>query len=330
VQRLSRRRFVVGLGAAGLGLVAGCTGLPGLTQHAKIPRVGYLAWEPSAPEHEAFRQGLRELGYVEGQNLALEYRWAEAGRSVPDLVAELVGLPVDVFVAAAGSSSALAAQQLSSTVPIIVTQISDPVGAGLVASLARPGGNITGLSVMGAQLTAKRLDLLREVIPHLSRVAYLYIPSPAGTLAEQEAQVAARTLSIDVGSVAVRDPNDVAAALEEAVRGRADALWADGSPLLISRRGEILNFAAWNRLPVLAQFREYVAGGGLMSYGPSRVASYRRAAYYVDRILKGAKPADLPFEQPMLFDFVINAKTARALGISFPPEIMLQVTEVIE
>src|SRR5205085_536204 len=141
--------------------------------------------------------------------------------------------------------------------------------------------------------------------------------SPAGTLAEQEAQVAARTLGIDVVSVVVRDPNDVAAALAEAVRGGADALWTDGSPLLISRRGEILDFAARNPLPVLAQFREYVAEGGLMSYGPSRVASYHRAAYYVDRILKGAKPADLPFEQPMLFDFVINAKTARALGITF-------------
>jgi putative ABC transport system substrate-binding protein len=326
---ITRRQFVVGAGSTAL--VAGCGRLPWQGQSAtKVYRVGYLASDAAAPEHEAFRQGLRELGYVEGQNITLEYRWAERNEQLTGLAADLVGLPVDVVVAAAGVPSALAAKQGTSIVPIVFTQSPDPVATGLVESLARPGGNITGLSVMGAQLNGKRLESLKAVLPHVSRVAYVYASGPAGLLTEQEAQAAGQVLGIKLLSAEVRDANDIPGALEEAVKGRADALWPDGSLLLMNQRAQILDFAAKHRLPVLAQFREYVEAGALMSYGASRIANYHRAAYYVDRILKGTPPADLPVEQPMTFEFVVNMKTARELGITFPHEVALQITEVIE
>jgi putative ABC transport system substrate-binding protein len=286
--------------------------------------------DPSAPEHEAFRQELHDLGYVEGQNITVEYRWGENNEQLGGLAADLIDLPVDVLVAAAGDLSAQAARQRTSTVPIVFTQSTDPVATGLVASLAQPGGNVTGLSVMGAHLTGKRLEALKAVLPHVSRVAYIYRSSPGGLLSEQGAEAAAQVLGIELVSVGVRESNDIPGALDEAVRGRVDALWLDGSPLLVTQRAQILDFAETRRLPVLAQYREYVESGALMSYGASRMANYRRTASYVDRILKGAKPADLPVEQPMTFDFVINAKTAQALGLTIPHHVLLQATEVIQ
>jgi putative ABC transport system substrate-binding protein len=332
--RLSRRVFLVGGG--GLGLAAGCSRWPWPAQTAsKVYRVGYLGSDPTAPEHEAFRQGLRELGYVAGQNIVLEYRWADRAEQFAGFTADLLGSPVDIIVAAGGTSSARAAQQAPG-VPIVFIHLPDPVATGLVASLARPGGNITGLSNMGARLNGKRLELFTAALPHVSRMAHIFavgrpdVFSEPGVLSEQEAQAAAEVLGIELLTLAVRQSTDVAGALAEAIRWRAGALWPDGSPPLLNQREPLLDFAAQNRLPVLAPTREFVEQGGLMSYAASRIGNFRRAATYVDKILKGTHPADLPVEQPMTFEFVVNLKTAQTLDITFPNEILLQVTEVIQ
>jgi putative tryptophan/tyrosine transport system substrate-binding protein len=334
VSRFTRRQLVQGAGVAGL--LAGCGRLPWQTPApTKVYRVGYLGTDPTAPEHEAFREGLQEYGYVEGQNLAVEYRWAD--RAAPSeersasarFAAELVALPVDVIVAG-GSTAGMGAREATSVVPIVLTRAADAVATGLVASLARPGANVTGLSSITPLLNAKNLELLHAMVPQLSRIALLRVDAPAGGVFEEQAWAAAQALGIDLLTFAVRNADDVEAALNGAVRWHTEALWADGSALVVSMRAKIVEVAAQHGVPVVAQPRAFVEVGGLMAYGASRIGMARRAAYYVDRILKGAKPADLPVEQPREFDFIINLKTAQTLGLTIPPHVLLQATEVIQ
>jgi putative tryptophan/tyrosine transport system substrate-binding protein len=333
--RLSRRQFVVGAGVSSLGLLAGCGRWPWQAQApAKVARVGYLhmgtrtAWQTL--RQDTLRQGLRELGYIEGHNLALDWRLAEGD---PDrlaaLAAELVRAEVDVTVAF-GDVGIRALKNATSTVPIVMVLSRDPVGAGFVASLARPGGNVTGLSAIRGQLASKRLELLKETIPGAARVAVLWNPGADLAAEFRETEAAAQTLGLQLQSLEVRGEDDFERAFAEAIGERADALVLLADFLTTGNAERIVPLAARSRLPTMYEYREWVSTGGLMAYGPSQVDQVRRAAYYVDRILKGAKPADLPVEQPMTFDFVVNMKTARELGITFPNEIMLQVTEVIE
>jgi putative ABC transport system substrate-binding protein len=335
--RLSRRQFIAGASAGSLGLLAGCGRLPFQAQPpARVPRVGVLlpfsADDPSsAAMIEPLRAGLLERGYVEGQNVLLEYRFAGGqNERLPALAAELIDLPVDVLVADK-QDAIVAAKQATATIPVVMSTHADPVGSELVASLARPGGNVTGVSTGNVLIGTKRLELLQLVSPGLSRVAILsdHTYPPTQRLVE-EAQAAASALGMEVLALDVRTPTDFPPALEGALRAGADALNVFGDPLSTSQRGRILAFAADNRLPAMYQNRPWVAAGGLMSYWANNAALYRRAAYYVDRVLKGTKPADLPVEQPMTFDYVVNLKTAQALGIAFPEEILLQVTEVIQ
>jgi putative ABC transport system substrate-binding protein len=280
---------------------------------------------------EAFRQGLRELGYVEGQNIILDERWAE-GRveRLPDLVADLVRLKVDVLVVAS-TPGALAAKSATQTIPVVMVNVGDPVGSGLVASLARPGGNLTGLSLLNPELHGKRLQLLKEVLPKVSRVAVLTNPGNQVHAAFwREAQVAARKLAVQLQPLELRGPEDFESAFTSAARGRAGAVLAFDDPLTLGYKTWIVALAAKHRLPAMYGFREFPDVGGLMSYGPRSVDNYRRAATYVDKILKGTKPADLPVEQPMRFEFVINMKTAKALSLSIPPAVLVRVDQMIE
>jgi putative tryptophan/tyrosine transport system substrate-binding protein len=276
---------------------------------------------------------MSDLGYVEGQNLHIEAREAEGQPArLPALAAELTNSSVDVIVVGATTPAAQAAQNATSTIPIVMTGVSDPVAAGLVASLARPGGNVTGLSDLAVGLSGKRLELLKETVPGASRVAALGNPTNAASAADWRAtQEAARTLGLDVWSVDVHSADDLPGAFETIARERPDALIMLADPLLgVSTTTQLADLVARSRLPSIHRSRLDADAGALMSYGPNYPALARRGAYYVDRILKGAKPADLPVEQPMTFDFVVNLKTAQALGITFPHEILLQVTEVIQ
>jgi putative ABC transport system substrate-binding protein len=327
---------VVGAGAGGLGLLAGCGRLPWQAPPEQAPRIGAL-WFNSPdvfrPFLEAFRQGLREFGYVEGQNVRIDVRWADGHTErFPELVTELLALPVNVLIT--GSAAATrAAEQATTNIPIVVASSADPVGAGLVASLARPGGNVTGLSNISSQLGAKRLELLKTAVPAIARVAALVNTAGQDVTREfQEMVSAAQVLRVHLRQLEVQGPDDLDAALAAAAKESVDALIVLPGPgaLFGARRTQIVEFAAERRVPALYSGREFVDEGGLMAYGPSVTGSFRRAAYYVDRILKGAKPADLPVEQPMTFEFVVNMKTARELGITFPNEIMLQVTEAIQ
>jgi putative ABC transport system substrate-binding protein len=296
-------------------------------------RLGYLG-STTAPtplgREDAYLQGLRDYGYVEGQNLIIERRYYE-GR--PDrlatLVAELVGLPVDIIFAGGGTIVAIAASEATRTIPI-VTATGDLVGTGLVESLPRPGGNVTGLTSMSAQLSGKRLELLKATVPSASHVAAIVAAiNPTARINLQETQLGATALGLAIHPLDVRDPSELEAAFE-AARGLADAVLVLGGFSFTFRNEQFAEFAARSGLPTMYQEREYVEDGGLMSYGPNYPAQYRRAAYFVDRILRGAQPADLPVEQPKTFDFVVNLKTAQALGLTFPEEIRLQVTEVIQ
>jgi putative tryptophan/tyrosine transport system substrate-binding protein len=281
-----------------------------------------------AARYEGFLQGLRDHGYVDGQNLIIEHRYVE-GRSdgLSTLAAELVGLPVDIIFAAGGTPTAIAARQATRTIPIVVAA-GDLVGTGLVASLPRPGGKITGLSLLHVPLTGKRLELLKQTVPAVSRVAAL---GPRTSLSEfEEAEAAAPSLGLQLHLFDVSSPEDVEAAIDAASGAGVDALLLLLSPVGVAIAPRMAELAAARRLPMMAPDARAVRAGGLISYGPNIAAMYHRTAYYVDRILKGAKPADLPVEQPMTFDFVVNMKTARELGITFPNEIMLQVTEVIQ
>jgi putative tryptophan/tyrosine transport system substrate-binding protein len=336
--RVSRRAFVVGAGTAGLGLVAGCGRLPGQGQEpVKVPRLGYLtigrrSSVPNAAQLIAFRQGLQELGYKDGQNIVIEPRWAEGEpERLPALAAELVELAPDVLIAGSGPATG-ALRDMTSAIPIIAALSGDLVEAGFAESLARPGGNVTGLSIPLAGLAGKRLQLLKETVPAATRVALPWNPaSPAVAAQFRSVHSAAQVLGVELVSLEVRNAHpDLEIALETAAREGAQALITLDDAIMVSNFRQIQQFAATSRLPVVATDRRFVEAGGLMSYGASARDLYRRAAYYVDRILKGTKPADLPVEQPMTFEFVVNLKTARELGITFPNEIMLQVTEVIE
>jgi putative ABC transport system substrate-binding protein len=277
----------------------------------------------------SFLQALRELGYVEGQNITIQQRSAEGNTErLPPLAAELVAAPVDVIVAV-GPLATQAVKEASATIPIVFPISSDPVAEGLVASLARPGGNATGLANLQQELVGKRLELLKEIAPGASRVAVLWTaPSQIGQWGE--VQHAAHALGVQTQSLPVQDARDFDGAFEAAAREHADALMVLGDPLSQSHRTRLAELAAQTQLPTVYTTREYVVAGGLMSYGPSFTELWRRTAAYVDKILRGARPADLPVERPMRFDFAVNMKTARELGITFPNEILLQITEVID
>jgi len=293
-------------------------------QPAKIPRIGYLTGATPGGQSAriaAFRQGLRELGYVEGKNISIEYR---------ALAADLVRLKVDVIVSP-GATSTRAAKEATSTIPIVMTQDPDPIGNGFVASLARPGGNITGLSNLNRELSGKRLELLKEVVPRLSRVAVFGTSTFPGTAQNlKEAELAAGALGVKLQYLNVLGPKDIETAFRGASKGRAEAVLAMGGGGLTSQRTQIVELAAKSRLPAIYYIREFVEVGGLMSYGVSVNDLDRRAATYVDKILKGAKPADLPVEQPIKFEFIVNLKAAKQIGLTIPPNVLVRADRVIK
>jgi putative ABC transport system substrate-binding protein len=301
---------------------------------ANVARIGMLADATSPHLREAFLQGLRDLGYVEGRNLVIEYRDAEGKpERLPALAAELVALKVDVIVAG-NTPQTLAAKQATRTIPIVFSFALDPVTDGLVTSLARPGGNVTGLSFLAAELVGKRLELLTQAVPRVSRVAVLWQPGGQAERTEKDlqtaAEVAARALGVRLQFVEARGPADIDRAFSDMTRARAGALTVLGSAMLFNQRRRLVDLAAKNRLPAVYGLREYVDAGGLMAYGTNGADLFRRAATYVDRILKGTKPADLPVEQPTKFDLIINLKTAKALGLTIPQTVLLQANQVIE
>ena len=316
-----------------LGLLAAPHPL-GAQQSGKIARIGWLS-SGSTTSHgsllESFREGLREHGYTEGKNITIEYRWAEGKLDrLPQLAAELVQLKVQVLVAA-GSPGILAAKQATTAIPIVMAVGADPVGSGYVASLARPGGNITGLSNLAEDLIAKLLELLKAAVPRASRVAILVNPAnPAHTSFRREIQTAAQVLGVTLLPVEARSPNDFEGAFAAMTRERAGALVVLPDPMGLTERKRIADLAAKSRLPAIYGFKEHVEVGGLMTYGVNLRDSYRRAATYVDKILKGAKPADLPVEQPTRFELVVNLKTAKALGLTIPRSILIRADRVIQ
>ncbi len=325
---MRRREFVSLLG----GVAAVWPLVARAQQLRKLPTIGFLGtatpstWNPLIT---AFVQRLRELGWIEGRTVAIEVRWAE-GRSerFAEIAAEFVRLKVDVIVTTGGA--VLAAKQATSLIPIVFALANDPVGIGLVASLARPGGNVTGLSAQTTDLAGKRLEFLREVVPGLRRLAIMAnVGYPATALEVGEVQAAARTLGLDVTTFEIRRADDIAPAFE-ALKGRAEALYVAADPLVSANRIRINTLALGARLPTMHGIREYVEAGGLMSYGPSSPDLFRRAGDYVDKILRGAKPADLPVEQPTKFDLVVNLITAKALGLDVPPLLLARADEVIE
>ena len=293
-------------------------------QPARVPRIGYLATASTSTNPartEAFRQGLRELGYVEGKNISIEYR---------ALAADLVRLKVDVIVTN-GATSTHAAKEATSTIPIVMAQDPDPIGNGFVASLARPGGNITGLSNLNRELGGKRLELLKEIVPRLSRVALFGTSTFPGTTQNlKEAELAAGALRVKLQYLDVLGPKDIETAFRGASKGRAEAVLAMGSGVLSSLRAQVVELAAKSRLPAIYYIREFVEAGGLMSYGVSVTDLDRRAATYVDKILKGAKPADLPVEQPIKFELIINLKAAKQIGLTIPPNVLVRADRVIK
>jgi putative tryptophan/tyrosine transport system substrate-binding protein len=302
-------------------------------QQAKVAKIGWLGALPAASDsgREFFGRELRALGYVDGRNISFEYRHADNKLDrLPALADELVRLKVDVLVAPQ-TVQALAAKNVTRAIPIVFFNVADPVAAGLVDSLARPGGNITGFTDISAVLAGKRLELLKETIPKLSRVAVLWDPQNPGSAQQwKESQLPARELGLQLHSMEVSSPDKFDSAFKEATKAGSAALVVAGSPLALSNQKQIADLAEKNRLPVIGGRGDFVASGGLMSYGPDRAESYRRAAAYVDKILKGAKPADLPVEQPTKFELVINLKTAKALGLTIPPLVMMRAEKVIK
>jgi putative tryptophan/tyrosine transport system substrate-binding protein len=303
-------------------------------QQAKVPQIGFLGNSTAALEADLvgpFRDGLRDLGYVEGRNIVIEYRWAEGKYDrFPALIAELVALKVDVIVTA-GTPAALAVKNATTSIPLVMVAVGDPVGTGLVASFARPGGNNTGLTSLAPELEGKRLELLREVVPKLAYIAVLWNPANAYMVTtEKEVQAAAKVLHMKVLSLGVRTPEELDTALATVLKEQPGALNVLADRLFLHNRARIVDFAAQHRLPGVHAYRELVVAGGLMSYGPSYADMHRRAAIYVDKILKGAKPADLPVQAPTKFELVINLKTAKALGLAVPPTLVALADEVIE
>ena len=305
----------------------------GAQQKGEPYRIGFLGNSTAVLEANLvgpFREGLRDLGYVEGRNVVIEYRWAEGKyERFPALIGELIALKVDVIVTA-GTPVALAVKKATKSVPLVMVAVGDPVATGLVASLARPSGNITGLTSIAEALEGKRLELLREVVPKISHVAVFWNPvNPVFKRALDELQAAAAVLRMKVLSLGVRTPEELDATFAAIVRERPEALLVLADRLFLHHRARIMDFAAQQRLPGVHAYRELVEAGGLMSFGPSYAGMHRRAAYYVDRILKGAKPGDLPVEGPATFELVINLKAAKALGLTIPQSVLLRATEVI-
>jgi putative tryptophan/tyrosine transport system substrate-binding protein len=306
----------------------------GAQQRTKVPRIGFLGATSSSANldrAEAFRQGLRELGYIEGQNILIEYRYAQGKFDrLPALAAELLALKVDVIVTG-GSSVTRRVKQATDKIPIVMTNDNDPVGDGFVTNLARPGGNITGLATLTPDLSGKRLELLKEIIPKLSRVAVLGTstePSIAQSLKETE--LAARVLKVQLHYLAVPGPKDIETAFREASKERADAVLLLGGSVFVLQRKQIAALAVESRLPAIHYRHEFVEEGGLISYATSLTDLSRRAATYVDKILKGAKPSDLPVEQPTKFELVINLKAAKQIGLTIPPSVLAQADKVIK
>ena len=303
-------------------------------QGKKVPRIGFLSTLSSAdfqslysPRHDAFRQGLRDLGYVEGKNIIVEYRWAEGKiERLPDLATELVRLNVALIVTAT-TPGILAIKKASGTIPIVFASISDPVASGFVDSLARPGGNMTGLTILAPELSGKRLELLKESFPNVRRVAILWNPD-AEVNVFKGTQAAASALGLQLHSLEVRTANDFESAFQAAVRDHA--LLTVPTPIVNNHQSGIIQFAAKNRLPAMYAVPEFTDAGGLMSYAPSYTALYHRAAWYVDKILKGAKPADLPVEQPTKFELWINLKTAKQIGVTIPDSVLFRADKVIK
>ena len=330
-------RKLVGIVALGVAFVL-CGAVASAQQPKKVTRIGYLSGADPITESvrlEAIRLALRELGYIEGQNIAIEYRYSEGKLDrLPELAAELVPLKVDVIVAAGGDGLILAAKNATKTIPIVMVGTgSDPVKAGFVVSLARPGGNITGITLLSRELGGKRLELLKEAVPKVARVAVLYDPAVSGAALEvkEVLPVAARALGLTIRSWEVRDADGFDKVFAAMGKQRMDGLYVPPSgPLVRDNLKRIAGFALKSRLPSVYQTREAVDAGGLMSYGADLADSYRRVAYYVDKILKGAKPGDLPVEQPTKFELVINLKTAKQIGLTIPQSMLYRADKVIK
>jgi putative ABC transport system substrate-binding protein len=325
--RMKRREFITLLGGAAAWPLAARA-----QQSAKLPAIGYLG--ASTPLFDTYRVGafvqrLRELGWIEGRTVAIEYRWSE-GRTerYPEIAAEFVRLNVDVIVATGGAVPA--AKQATSVIPIVFPVAGDPVGAGYVATLARPGGNVTGLSLQQTDVASKRVELLREVVPGLRRLAILANVGNANVVLELgEVQAATRTLGLEAAIAEIRRAEDIVPAFE-ALKGRAEALYVVAEPLVFTNRARIHTLAMAARLPAIYNSREYIELGGLMSYGPNIADQFRRCADIVDKILRGAKPGEIPVEQPTKFDLIVNLTTAKALGLTMPESFLLRADEVIE
>jgi len=319
------------LALAGLGLLSGCGLAPLGLQQTRIPRIGALRFVPGDPFAVAFLGGLRDLGYIEGQTIAIEWRSAEGQPDrLSGLAAEMVALKPDIIVTAT-TAATQAAKNATSTIPIVMISVGDPVGTGLVASLARPGGNVSGTTNVAPLLGAKRLELLKEAVPGLGRLEVLWNPTIAGKTQElRETEIAAQSLGIQLQAVEVRVPGDLDGAFTVATSEGAEALIPLGGPPITQGIDRIVAFAAQARLPAMYESREWASAGGLMAYGPNFPDIYRRGATYVDKILKGANPADLPVEQPTTFDFIINLKTAQTLGLTIPRSVLVKATQVID
>ncbi len=305
----------------------------GAQQKGEPYRIGFLGNSTAVLEANLvgpFREGLRDLGYVEGRNVVIEYRWAEGKyERFPALIAELIALKVDVIVTA-GTPATLAVKKATTSIPLVMVAVGDPVGTGILPSLSHPGGNITGLTSISPELEGKRLELLREVVPNISHIAVLWnAASPLQVIAEKQTQAAAQVLRMKVLSLGVRTKEEIEDAFARIVKERPGALLVLADRLFLQHRARIMDFAAQQRLPGVHAYRELVEAGGLMSFGPSYADMHRRAAYFVDKILKGAKPADLPVERPATFELVINLKAAKALGLAIPQSVLLRATEVI-
>jgi putative tryptophan/tyrosine transport system substrate-binding protein len=326
---ISRRAFIGGVASTVVMISCVVT-----AQAGKTPRIGFLGNSTAALEANLigpWREGLRDFGYVEGQNVAVEYRWAE-GRyeRFPALIAELLALKVDVIVTA-GTPASQAVKRATSTIPLVMIAVGDPVGTRLVSSLGRPGGNATGLVSIAPDLEGKRLQLLQEIVPNLAQVALLTNPTnPFHVGSEQQLRAAATAMHVKAESFAVRNESEFDAAFEAMLRQRPGAMIMLADRLFLHHRKRIVDFALKHRLPAVYAYQELVEAGGLMSFGPSYPGMHRRAAYFVDRILKGASPAELPMEQPSQFELMINVKTARALGLTIPPSLLLRADQVIE
>ena len=329
---MHRRAFIATVGGSLLAAALSA----GALQAEPVPRVGYISPGSSSDpfrlrRYEVFRQGLLELGYVEGRNIALEPRWAKGEYDrYPALAADLVRLKAHVIVTVGGAATK-AAQQVTKTTPIVMSVVIDPVGSGLVASLARPGGNITGLTVMASDVVGKQFELLKQTVPEISRIALLWNPdNPGGAPQLREAEAAARALGVRLQAVEARNPQEIDRAFSVMTRERAGALVVLPDAIFGNQQKQIADLAVKSRLPSICGIREYGEAGGLIVYSANNLDLERRAAIFVDRILKGAKPSDLPVEQPTKFELVINLKTAKALGLRIPPSVLGRADQVIE